>query len=126
MEIYYYTTLSVVSPLLVQCDATLNDAGEFQSSSGAGLGITELSEGGVLAIIVLGIFGVALLAIICCASWSMAMTCFELRARRTKSGKSFEEPQHNVIHEGHYFLTSNLFHHRLASEGRVNSTESVV
>jgi len=126
MEIHYYTTLFVVSPLLVQCDATLNDAGEFQSSSGAGLGITELSGGGMLAIIVLGIFGVALLAVICCASWSMAMTCFELRASKTKSGESFEEPQHSVIHEGHYFFTSNLFHHRLASEGPVKSTESVV
>lgn len=116
----YRTTLFVLSSFLVQPDNTLSDTGELNQTD-------QLSGGGMLAMIVLGIFGVALLAVICCASWSMIMTCFELHASKTVyGGESFEEPEHNIIRQGKYYFTSNVFHHPLASEGAVNSTESVV
>lgn len=114
--------------LFMQPDRTLSETGETERStgSGAGFGMAELSGGGMIAIILLGIFGVALLAVICCASWSMVMTCFELRADRDKTNGrpgSFEEPQKLPLEEKTLF-TSSVFHHPLTSDGP--SVESVV
>lgn len=112
------------SIFLMQSDRALSETGESQSSaSAAGFGMAKLSGGGMIAMIVLGIFGVALLAVICCASWSMIMTCFELRDR-DKTSESLEEPQKSV--EGKTLFTSSVFRHPLASDGPVDSTESVV
>ena len=110
---------------LVQSDKAVCETGESQSSaSGAGFGMAKLSGGGMIAMIVLGIFGVALLAVICCASWSMIMTCFELRDR-DKTSESLEETAQKRV-EGNTIFTSSVFHHPLASDGPVDSTESVV
>ena len=112
------------SIFFMQSDRALSETGESQSSaSAAGFGMAELSGGGMIAMIVLGIFGVALLAVICCASWSMIMTCFELRDR-DRTSESLEEPRKNV--EGKTLFTSSVFRHPLASDGPVDSTESVV
>jgi len=109
---------------LMQSDRAVSETGESKSSvSAAGFGMAKLSGGGMIAMIVLGIFGVALLAVICCASWSMIMTCFELRDR-DKSSEPLEEPQKTV--EGKTLFTSSVFRHPLASDGPVDSTESVV
>lgn len=110
---------------LVQSDKAVCETGESQSSaSGAGFGMAKLSGGGMIAMIVLGIFGVALLAVICCASWSMIMTCFELRDR-DKTSESLEETAQKRV-EGKTIFTSSVFRHPLASDGPVDSTESVV
>lgn len=105
----------------MQSDRALSETGESSAGNDAGFGMAKLSGGGMIAIIVLGIFGVALLAVICCASWSMIMTCFELRADR----EPLEEP-HKLSVEGKTLFTSSVFRHPLTSDGPVNSTESVV
>ena len=110
---------------LAQSDKALSETGESQSStSGAGFGMAKLSGGGMIAMIVLGIFGVALLAVICCASWSMIMTCFELRDR-DKTSESLEETAQKSVERKTVF-TSSVFRHPLAGDGPVDSTESVV
>lgn len=112
------------STFLMQSDRAVSETGESKSSaSTAGFGMAKLSGGGMITMIVLGIFGVALLAVICCASWSMIMTCFELRDR-DKSSEPLEKPQKTV--EGKTLFTSSVFRHPLASDGPVDSTESVV
>jgi len=126
MKTVYQNIASFLSGSIVfmQCDRALSETGESHSSaSAAGFGMAKLSGGGMIAMIVLGIFGVALLAVICCASWSMVMTCFQLRDR-DKTSESLEEPQKSG--EGKTLFTSSVFRHPLASDGPVDSTESVV
>ena len=119
---YRHIALYSLSTFLMQSDRALSETGESQGSV-AGFGMAKLSGGGMIAMIVLGIFGVALLAVICCASWSMIMTCFELRDR-DKTSESLEEPRKSV--DGKTLFTSSVFRHPLASDGPVDSTESVV
>lgn len=127
----YNLAFILLTGLLTQPDRTLSETGETERStgpSGAGFGMAELSGGGMIAIIVLGIFGVALLAVICCASWSMVMTCCELRADRDKTNgkaESLEEPQKLPFEEKTLFPPS-VFHHPLTSDGPIESVESVV
>lgn len=122
----YHTALFVLSSLFVQCGKGVSDTLENQSSGGAGFGLAELSAGGMLAMIVLGIFGAVLFVIICCASWSMIITCCQLRASNAKNGESFREQRQFVVYHEKSYLSSSLFQHSLANEGPVNSTESVV
>lgn len=128
MKTYHSIAFFFLTSFFIQSDRALSETGETQSSAGnsAGFGMAKLSGGGMIAIIVLGIFGVALLAVICCASCSMIMTCFELRADRDNGGaESLEEPQKLSV-EGKTLLRSSVFHHPLTSDGPVDSTESVV
>ena len=94
MKIHHRTLFVLSSLVLARSDRAISDEGENQSGSDAGFGIAELSAGGMLAMIVLGIFGACLFTVICCASWSMIMTCLKLHTI------NIEDPQHNVIHQG--------------------------
>lgn len=126
MKLYHSTLCTILSSLFIHSGKGLTDSRKNQLNNGAEIGIADLSAGGMLAITVLGIFGAVLLVIICCASWSMIMTCFQLRDSKTKSEETLQEPQRQVVYQGTTFFTSNLFQHPLENEWKMNSTESVV
>ena len=129
MRVHHIKALLLLTSFLTQTKQVRSGNGQSAGNAGteAGFGMAKLSGGGMIAIIVLGIFGVALCVIICCASWSMIMTCFELRNREeTNGGDPLGETLKNVTPEGNFLAKSTFFHHPLASEGQVDSTESVV
>ena len=129
MKIHHFTALFFLYSFLMQSERALSEIGQNAGSAGtdAGFGMAKLSGGGMLAIIVLGLFGIALLVVICCASWSMIMTCYELRDRdKTNGGDSLEGTQKSVTDGGNFLFKSTLIHHPLAREGQVDSPESVV
>lgn len=129
MRIYHIKALLLLICFLTRTKRVRSENGQSAGNAGteAGFGMAKLSGGGMIAIIVLGIFGVALCVIICCASWSMIMTCFELRNREeTNDGDSLGETFKKVTSEGNFLAKSSFFHHPLASEEQVDSTESVV
>lgn len=114
-------TLFVVSSLvLVRSYRALNNEGETQAAESdvTSVGMAEISAGGMLAMIVLGIFGACLVTLICCASKSLIITCLKLHA------SNIEEPQSNVILGGKYMFTSHLLQHPFASRGSASITQS--
>lgn len=114
-------TLFVVSSLvLVRSYPALTNEGETQESESdvTSVGMAEISAGGMLAMIVLGIFGVCLVILICCASKSLIITCLKLHASNN------EEPQSHVIQGSKYMFTSHLLQHPLASKGSASITQS--
>lgn len=117
-----YEALFVIISVFVRSAKGLSDSGQNEQSAGVSTFGAELGAGGMLALTVLGIFGGILLLIICFASWSMILTCCELRNTKRR-GDSFREQ----IHLGERtVLTSRIYRRPLEKETHVDSIESIV
>ena len=107
MRIYHIKALLLLIFFLTQTKRVRSENGQSAGNSGteAGFGMAKLSGGGMI----------------------MIMTCFELRNREeTNGGDSLGETFKKVTSEGNFLAKSSFFHHPLASEEQVDSTESVV
>lgn len=78
--------------------------------------MVKFSGGGMIVIIVFGIFGVVLCVIICCVFWLMIMICFEFCNWEEINGGDFlGEIFKKVILEGNFFVKLSFFYYFLVS-----------
>ncbi|KAK2573298.1 hypothetical protein P5673_000939 [Acropora cervicornis] len=120
---FYYSALFVLSSLLLRSCKGLSESKPGEGSATVSTIEGELGPARMLALIVLGIFGGILVVLICFASWSMILTCCELRSKKTRNRDSFlEEKQQDVKS----ILTPTISRHPLEKQPHVDSIESIV